>query len=205
MTLATPWLSRRFWLGVLLVDLSVDHPRSSPSLRRDRDRQVVPAVPRVQEAVVVVLVDAGEEDEQPPPDVGLDQGEHLGDPGEAEEGRHARDRHDRVVGLVERLHVLDDPPGDRLLELGERSVVEQFRATRSSSRRSRRCRAAEPVGEGVGQVARGASGARSPGSPPRTCRSAAGASARPPCRRRRPRPAADRRRCRSQGSPQTRW
>ena len=146
-------VEQRVGTRVLLVDLAVHHRRANlPFAGRDRDRQVVPAVSRVEQAVVVLLVDAGEEDQQPAPDVALDQRQDFGDLEEAEQGRHPVQGHHRVVGIGERGQRRPDPRHDRLLEVGEHGVIEQFRRLEVALGVAGVVRAAQPVGEGVGQV-----------------------------------------------------
>jgi hypothetical protein len=101
----------------------------------------------------VFLVDAGEEDQQTPSDVGLDQRQYLRNPREAEQRCHACNRDHGIFRGVERLHGVDQQVGNRFFELAQRTVVEELRRLEIARGEADVLGATQPVGERVGQVA----------------------------------------------------
>src|SRR5208337_3162825 len=118
----------------------------------DRDREVFSGIPSVEHAVVVLLVNAGEQHEQAAPDMGFDQRDHLGDPHEPEKRAHAVNRDDSFFGRWGGVEYLIDPLSDELLERGERGLSQsrgRLEVTRSVIRVRR---TAKPIGKDVCQV-----------------------------------------------------
>ena len=115
-----------------------------------RDREVVPAVPCVQEPIVAVLVLARKEHHDSTSDLAFYLPHQLRDAGEPEERGDTVDADDGVVIRFRRGELLPHPPGDILqeilfeLELEIRGGLEVALAV---------LRARHPLGEGPGQVA----------------------------------------------------
>src|SRR5208337_3413330 len=118
----------------------------------DRDREVIPAIPSVEHAVVVLLVHAREKHDQAAPDMGFDQRDHLEDPHEPEKRAHAVNRDDSFFGRWGGVEDLIDPLSDKLLERGERGLSQPRRRLEVTQSVIRIRRTAKPIGKGVCQV-----------------------------------------------------
>src|SRR6266511_1408562 len=79
-TLATPRLGIWYWVGSSTKSSRFRVIACLRPLRgSNRDRHVVPSVPRVQQPIHVVRVASGEEDNEAPCDQGVHCLDHLGD------------------------------------------------------------------------------------------------------------------------------
>src|ERR1035438_7742903 len=81
------------------------------------DSQVVPAITGIKQAVIVLVVGAGEKDHQSAFDRGLQQLQHTGDTSEPEECANTEHRHDGVLVSFGAIKDGSDSASDILGEL----------------------------------------------------------------------------------------
>jgi hypothetical protein len=111
-----------------------------------------PAVASVEQPVVVLFVHARKENQEPPADVALHEGQDFGNLQEAEQRGYAVDGDDRIFRRNNRLEDLNQLPGNSLSKRGHLCRPQAGWHVKKTLGKTREGRTIQPVCEGIGKV-----------------------------------------------------